>query len=300
VFYTDAAFDSKTKILTASCVLYQNTKVAYKTWNLGIGMSIDDAELYAIEKATKWSKTLKNTSHIWIFTDSQRSIQFIEKSSHFLANEIEKTIETMHDIQTHIHWIPAHQNIPGNEKADNLAKSVFNSDIIARDRFISFKLLNDQILEHNKNQWIQQWNQNLKKGKTYESFDTQPGDSKIKWLSKKFTKHVISTIFQLKTGHGYFKSYLIRLPKYDTKKCNGYCNFTQNSKHLLLYCHHCKDERVKLINNMKPQNITLKTLFETKKGIENLANFLINIEIVTRKWILGDLEDNEREETQNE
>jgi hypothetical protein len=27
---------------------------------------------------------------------------------------------------------------------------------------------------------------------------------------------------------------------------------------------------------------------------------LINIEIVTRKWILGDLEDNEREETQNE
>ncbi len=64
MFYTDAAFDSTTKILTASCVLYQNTKVAYKTWNLEIEMSINDAELYAIEKATKWSKTLKNTSHI--------------------------------------------------------------------------------------------------------------------------------------------------------------------------------------------------------------------------------------------
>ncbi len=203
----------------------------------------------------------------------------------------------MHDIQTHIHWISAHQNISENEKADSLAKSVFNSDIIARDRFISFKFLNNQILEHNKNQWIQQWNQNLKKRKTYESFNTQSDDSKIKWLSKKFTKHVISIIIQLKTEHDYFKSYLIRLSKYDTKKCNENCNFTQNSKHLLLHCHHFKDERVKLINNMKPQNITLKTLFETKKRIENLAQFLINIEIVTRKWILEDLEDSETKET---
>jgi hypothetical protein len=51
---------------------------------------------------------------------------------------------------------------------------------------------------------------------------------------------------------------------------------------------------------MKSQNITLKTLFETKKEIENLANFLINIESVTRKWILEGLENNETEETQNE
>ncbi len=34
VFYTDAAFNSKTKISTASCVLYQNSRAAYKTWNL--------------------------------------------------------------------------------------------------------------------------------------------------------------------------------------------------------------------------------------------------------------------------
>jgi hypothetical protein len=53
VFYTDAAYDSKTKVSTASCVLYHNLRVAYKTWNLEIGMSINDAKLYAIEKAAK-------------------------------------------------------------------------------------------------------------------------------------------------------------------------------------------------------------------------------------------------------
>ncbi len=111
---------------------------------------------------------------------------------------------------------------------------------------------------------------------------------------------MISTIIQLKIEYDYFKSYLIKLSKYDTKKCNENCNFTQNSKYLLLYCHHFKNERVNLINNMKSQNITFKIFFETKKQIENLINFLINIEIVTRKWILKDFEDNETKETQNE
>jgi hypothetical protein len=46
---------------------------------------------------------------------------------------------------------------------------------------------------------------------------------------------------------------------------------------------------------MKSQTITLKTLFETKKDIENLEKFLIDIEIVTRKWILEESKENEQE-----
>jgi hypothetical protein len=38
------------------------------------------------------------------------------------------------------------------------------------------------------------------------------------------------------------------------------------------------------------------TLFGTRKGIENLGTFLIDTEIATRKWILGDLEENEEDE----
>jgi hypothetical protein len=46
---------------------------------------------------------------------------------------------------------------------------------------------------------------------------------------------------------------------------------------------------------MKSQTTTLKTLFETKKNIENLRKFLIDTEIVTRKWILEDTKENEEE-----
>jgi hypothetical protein len=46
---------------------------------------------------------------------------------------------------------------------------------------------------------------------------------------------------------------------------------------------------------MKSQDITLKTLFGTKKRLENLRIFLINTEIATRKWILGDVDDENEE-----
>jgi ribonuclease HI len=152
--------------------LYDNSRVAYKTWNLEIEMSINDAELYAIEKTIRWSKTLHNFEHIWIFTNSQNAIQCIEQSTHFLANEIYKTTENRHNTQFHIHWILEHANIFENEKANQLAKSVFSSDVIARDRFLSFKYLNAQINEHNHRKWLRHWKNNSKKNKHYVKFET--------------------------------------------------------------------------------------------------------------------------------
>jgi hypothetical protein len=176
---------------------------------------------------------------------------------------------------------------------------MFSSSIITRDRFISFKFLNDQITKYNCQRWLKSWKNNTKKNKHYEKFDTISKDSKIQLLSKKFTKHVISTIMQFKFEHEYFKSYLIRLSNYETKKCNENCNFTQISKHLLLHCRHFTHERSIMINQMKSQTTTLKTLFETKKSIENLRKFLIDTEIVTRKWILEDTKENEEEWVKN-
>lgn len=56
VFYTDGTYDTNTKIATSSCVLYQNSNVLTKAWNLGRGMNINDAELYAIHKSMKWAQ----------------------------------------------------------------------------------------------------------------------------------------------------------------------------------------------------------------------------------------------------
>jgi ribonuclease HI len=147
---TDSAYDLKTKVSITSCVLYHDFRTAYKTWDLEIEMSINNTELCEIEKTTKWSKTLQNFNYIWIFIDSQNAIRCIENFTHFLTDEIYETVENLTNTQTHIHWIFEHADISENEKANRFAKSVFSSSIITRDKFLSFKFLNNQITKHNR------------------------------------------------------------------------------------------------------------------------------------------------------
>ena len=58
IFYINGAYNQKSKIASASVILYQNSKTSSKSWNLGIGMKINNAETYAIEKAIKWASEL--------------------------------------------------------------------------------------------------------------------------------------------------------------------------------------------------------------------------------------------------
>ena len=53
VFYTDEAYDEKSKISAASVVLYQNFKILSKSWNLEIEMNIINVEIYVIKKTIK-------------------------------------------------------------------------------------------------------------------------------------------------------------------------------------------------------------------------------------------------------
>jgi hypothetical protein len=45
---------------------------------------------------------------------------------------------------------------------------------------------------------------------------------------------------------------------------------------------------------MKAKTNTLQTLFGTKRGVGNLAKFLIDIEAATRKWVPGDVDGERR------
>ena len=68
VFYTDKTYDEKSKISTASVVLYQNFKILSKSWNLKIEMNITDAEIYIIEKTIEWINNLMNFHQIYNFS----------------------------------------------------------------------------------------------------------------------------------------------------------------------------------------------------------------------------------------
>ena len=53
------------------------------SWNLGSGVEVFDAELFAIEQAFKiaWQNKQLNTDKVWIFSDSQAAIKRLKKSN---------------------------------------------------------------------------------------------------------------------------------------------------------------------------------------------------------------------------
>ena len=82
-------------------------------------------------------------------------------------------------------------------------------------------------------------------------------------------------------GHGYFKSYLVRLPDYTTNKC-FICGIKENSKHLILHCKATRAIREELKQEFNIKEFSLKNLFNIKSGQEFLFKFLEKTQISTR------------------
>ena len=93
-------------------------------------------------------------------------------------------------------------------------------------------------------------------------------------------------MIQLKLAHGYFRSYLTRLPEYEEETCHAcHLNQKQTPYHLLLQCPSHSESRERTIGKLKDK--TLYSLFMTKIGQEKLIHFLRESKIATRKWLLG-------------
>ena len=109
---------------------------------------------------------------------------------------------------------------------------------------------------------------------------------------KQVKRLMFSTYTQIKLEHGYFKSYLERLPAYDTNLCNV-CKVKQTPEHMLLNCRIYKAEQKTLKNAVlqsKPKSgsgsnseLSLKRLLCTGEGIRNTLTFLDQTKSATRK-----------------
>ena len=90
---------------------------------------------------------------------------------------------------------------------------------------------------------------------------------------------------QLKLGHDYFKSYLVRLSDYTTDRCYV-CSTREDSEHLILHCKATQAIREELKQEFDIKKFSLKNLFNVKIGQEFLFKFLEKTQISTRNWLL--------------
>jgi len=100
-------------------------------------------------------------------------------------------------------------------------------------------------------------------------------------------RQTLSAIIQLKTGHGYFNSYLVRIPNSGVISNACSCSSTsQTPEHLLLSCSNYKVQRKELKRALKKElgnlPLTIPILLYTTKGLKALAIFLSSTQIATR------------------
>jgi ribonuclease HI len=293
ILYSDGSKNEQLNKLGAGVFYTTNFAISQSqsfSWNLGAGMEVFDAELFALEKAFEiaWNRKQLNTEKVWIFSDSQAAIKRLKKSSlkagQYYIQSIRKWAERFQDlgIQMQLEWVPGHMNIKGNELADKAAKKGTKIQRTIAESYISLAFVKRQVKEAALSDWNKMWQDSKIKGKHYSQFESKP-----KWNLKARTekKQIWSTHMQLKLGHGYFRSYLYRLSNYDSEICQ-FCNTKENPEHLLLHCRRYAQIRSKIKIEKQLNQLSLKMLFSSKSGQDFLFEYLKQTKIATRKWLL--------------
>src|SRR4030095_1251827 len=179
-----------------------------------------------------------------------------------------------------------HMNIHGNEQADLAAKTAAAADIsdenvidCSNEINVSLTFLRKLVKKSVLQSWQNYYN-SASKGAYYQNLHIQPVWKPLN-LCVKTSRIVWSTYIQLKLGHGYFKSYLKRLPDFDSDKCDCNNQNTESPAHLLLECSKYQTARLKLRERLKI-NLSLKNLLTTKAGISAVCDFLIETKMARR------------------
>lgn len=296
--YTDASMSKdSTGIGVAMIATGANGKFIYKkARNIGPNAIVYNGELEAIAMAAEFAAEQTSFGHQYhIYSDSQAALHRLNQLSDQHGQQCQlRIVNACTNINQrasslHLHWIPGHNKIEGNLKADQMAKEVsLKPPDINFTTFAMIKITG-------KEQMISAWTQyiNKKKAKLKQQRGETQYDKKFPFikpslnfqLPKNTTRKVASAFFQLKLGHGYNRSYLHRLGHVTSDRCE--CGKKETPEHLLLCCNEYNSERLELKEKLNNNRLNFRLLMHTSLGIKYTIEFIKNTTISTRQWYLS-------------
>lgn len=240
--YTDGS-KIEGKVGMAVSVWVNGAEVRHSAFRLSDYCSVYQAELAAILRATEMLVKEANSS---ILSDSRSSLECLSQPDpeNPIAAEIQNRVREARKAgrEMHLYWVKAHVGIPGNERADELAKRAALKDKRAPvyDRFpISYGKI--VLRERTVALWQARYLQ--AEGGSGTRIFFKDIKQAYRTLGKIRMDNLNSLIF---TGHGGTKQYLHRFKIEDSPLCRCNLQEVETVVHILLECPRFARERYEL------------------------------------------------------
>ncbi|KAJ8063237.1 hypothetical protein OCU04_008470 [Sclerotinia nivalis] len=281
-------------------VILSNGQVSHQeTINIGVNQLVYNGELLGVTRAIEYASSIAQPGEKFkIYLDNQAGLYRLKIPSDAPGQICQiraiKATETLLRKGTEIslNWVPGHTSVEGNELADALAKEATKQRSSSNET--SFAFLGMDI----KRTKSEEWNTLLySSNSAYSKIYPWKTSSKI-GIPENTKRSSISTLFQLKIDHGYFKSYLQRFGI----SANDNCRYgkRESPNHLLLSCPLYKSTRRIFKKNNPTSRLTMKYLLHTKAGIIKTLEFIEKTKIATRSWHLTRMQENVEQESEGE
>lgn len=283
VVYTDGSqltIDNTRRCGAAAVFLRRGRELPELTIVEGLGKNSEvyDAEMAALDSAA-WMAVLyapeTPVRHIHFFADNNAAIQSIFSGRPAAAQRHSLSFRTaiihfLNKNPTHtveIAWSPGHTDIPGNERADKLAKQAVRIEVHKpHTRTHSLRMAKEQLLDDWKKIWLQ--------SSRYGGFapaNRFPPSLKPRKHFTQTGRELFTRLTQCRTGHAFVGEYYRRFVPHKDPSCP--CGEdVQTRKHIIQDCP-LFDEGRFLLCDVSP-SLSLTDLLGTTEGIVALTRYI--------------------------
>ena len=229
--------------------------------SLGKHKSNFEAEATAINESLKsiniyFNEPESTKTNIVIFSDALSVLQAVENENNksLTIRKVTTTVGEIisaHGVEITFQWIPSHVDVPGNERADVLAKR--GAQCPQDDTLASMDTARQIIRQTKKEIWMREWSTSDKGRAIFEFMSTPNRKDEINALKR--NEQV--SIFRLRSQHVPLNAHLKRIGVQTSSEC-PLCHFPEETvEHHLFLCPALDDLRTELLPPMPDISNTL-------------------------------------------